>query len=61
MKLVRSTPDYRLGAILCSILVVLTVLVQALSFRFIEVPARNYLNNQLATKRKAISAAPTEV
>lgn len=61
MKLVRSTPDYRLGAILCSILVVLTVLVAALSFRFIEVPARNYLNNQFATKRKAISAAATEV
>ena len=61
MKLVNSTPDYRLGAVLCSILVVLTVLVAALTFRFIEVPARNYLNLQFATKRKTRSVTATEV
>lgn len=61
MKLVSTTPDYRLGAILCSIVVVLSVLVAALTFRFVEVPARNYLNLQFATKRRVVSAAATEV
>ena len=61
MKVMSLAPDYRLGAILCSILVVLTLLLAALSFRFVEVPARNYLNLQFATKRKAVSAAATEV
>ncbi len=61
MKLGSTTPDYRLGAILCSIVVALTVLVAAFTFRFVEVPARNYLNLQFATKRKVVSVAATEV
>jgi peptidoglycan/LPS O-acetylase OafA/YrhL len=61
MKALSTPPDYRLGAILCPILIVLTVLVAALTYRFVEVPARNYLNLQFATRRKRVLVEATEV
>lgn len=61
MKLISTPPDYRLGAILCPILVVLTVLVAACMYRFVEVPARNYLNLQFETRRKPVLVEATEV
>ena len=57
MTLVSTPPDYRLGAILCVIVVVLTLLVAALTYRFVELPARNYLNARFATKRNALPVA----
>ena len=45
-------PDYRQGQIFAIILIVLTLIVSALTYRFIEVPARNYLNARFNAQRK---------
>ena len=60
-KLISQKPDYRLGAIMCIIIVALTILVASLTYRFIEVPARNYLNNAFNTKRKMIQEDSVKV
>jgi len=48
MTFVQSPPDYATGVIVCIGLVVLTLSVAALTYRFVEVPARNYLNRRFA-------------
>ena len=53
-KMRTQKPDYAHGAIMSIIIVVLTILVASLTYRFIEVPARNYLNTAFNTKRKMI-------
>ena len=45
-----GTPDYTIGMIVCLVMVALTLLLSALSYRFIEVPARHYLNKRFTPK-----------
>jgi peptidoglycan/LPS O-acetylase OafA/YrhL len=45
-----GTPDYTLGLIACIVVVAFTLIVSALSYRFIEVPARRYLNKRFTPK-----------
>jgi peptidoglycan/LPS O-acetylase OafA/YrhL len=56
-----APPNYAAGAVLCIILVIATILVAALTYRFVEVPARNYLNKLFHSRRPKISAAAMEV
>ncbi|HEX6889851.1 MAG TPA: acyltransferase [Chryseolinea sp.] len=44
IKLAQSPPDYSTGVVVCIGLVVLTLSIAALTYRYVEVPARNYLN-----------------
>jgi len=39
-------PDYTIGLLACLIIVALTLLVASITYRYIEVPARSYLNNR---------------
>jgi peptidoglycan/LPS O-acetylase OafA/YrhL len=43
-------PNYTLGLIVCIIVVALTLIISALSYRFVEVPARRYLNKRFTPK-----------
>lgn len=45
-------PNYLLGAALCAFVICLTLIAASLSYRFIEVPARNYLNKLFKTKHQ---------
>ncbi len=45
-----GAPDYTLGLIACLVVVALTLIVSALSYRFVEVPARRYLNKRFSPK-----------
>lgn len=54
MKLVTTPPDLALGWKLCIALVTLTLMVAALTYRYIEIPARNYLNKRFQTRRATL-------
>jgi peptidoglycan/LPS O-acetylase OafA/YrhL len=56
-----APPNYAAGAVLCIILVIATVLVAAFTYRFVEVPSRNYLNKLFNTKGRKVSTAALEV
>lgn len=43
--------NYTTGWWLCMILVALTLLVASLTYKYIEVPSRNYLNNRFTSKK----------
>jgi len=60
MKLLSQKPNYQLGAMMCMVVVALTILIASFTYRFIEVPARNYLNDVFKTKEKKIKAVNTE-
>ena len=45
-------PDYANGQLMAVLLVLLTLIISALTYRFIEVPIRNYLNDRFNTQRK---------
>ena len=45
---------------MCMVVVALTILIASLTYRFIGVPARNYLNDAFKTKKKKIKAVDTE-
>jgi len=60
VKLLSQKPDYQLGAMMCMVVVALTILIASLTYRFIEVPARNYLNDAFKTKERKIRAVDTE-
>ena len=45
-----APPDYTLGLISCIVVVMLTLIVSALSYRLVEVPARRYLNKRFTPK-----------
>ncbi len=52
----QTTPDFALGLIYCIALVILTLFVASLTYRYIEVPARNYLNKFFKSKKVKIAA-----
>jgi len=58
---VVSAPNYILGFFKCIILLALTILLSALFYRFLEIPARNYFNKKLKTKHKEITIKTLEV
>ncbi|MEO8862104.1 MAG: hypothetical protein ABI358_11810 [Ginsengibacter sp.] len=60
-KMISQKPNYALGAILTFVIVALTILVASLTYRFIEVPARNYLNNAFNTNVKKIQPDSVKV
>lgn len=47
-----ANPNYAHGQQMAVIVVVLTLIVAAFTYRFIEVPARNYLNARFSTRRE---------
>jgi len=47
-----ATPaNYTMGWWLCVTLVALTLLLASLTYKYIEVPSRNYLNNRFTSKK----------
>ena len=50
-----SKPTYLLGLGLCAFVVVATLVLASLSYRFIEVPARDYLNKVFKTKHRPVA------
>jgi peptidoglycan/LPS O-acetylase OafA/YrhL len=61
MKLITSKPNYGLGVVLCVITVTLTLLVASLTYKYVEVPARNYLNTLFDAKHKIIAVESVKV
>ena len=45
-----GAPDYTMGLIVCIVVVALTLILSALSYQFVEVPARRYLNKRFTPK-----------
>ena len=43
-------PDYNLGLLTCLLVVALTLVTAALSYKYIEVPARNFLNRRFSAR-----------
>jgi peptidoglycan/LPS O-acetylase OafA/YrhL len=61
MKMVQAPPDYTTGAIVCIFLVITTLIIASVTYRYIEVPAREYLNRRFSKpKNKASVALETE-
>jgi peptidoglycan/LPS O-acetylase OafA/YrhL len=60
MKLLSQKPNYQLGGMMCIVVVGLTILIASFTYRFIELPARNYLNNAFKTKEKGVKAVSIE-
>ena len=54
-------PDYGRGLVMCLVIVALTIGVAALTFRYLEVPARNYFNRILRTDQPKINPEGVEV
>lgn len=53
----QRTSDFTLGLIYCTALVVLTLVTASLTYRYIEVPARNYFNKLFKSKQVGRVAA----
>ena len=45
-----SQPNYTMGLWMCFVIVALTLVVASLTYKYIEVPARNYLNRKQKSK-----------
>jgi len=58
---VAPPPEYWHGLRDCASVLVLTLIIAALMYRFVEIPARNYLNNAFKTKAKPVDAEGVEV
>jgi peptidoglycan/LPS O-acetylase OafA/YrhL len=56
-----ATPNYLVGVILVVILMLVTVGLSALTYRFIEVPGRNLLNRVFKTERQTLTVDSTKV
>jgi peptidoglycan/LPS O-acetylase OafA/YrhL len=55
------TPNYTGNVIACIVVLVITLLLSAFTYRFIEIPARNYLNKVFKTKEPRITVESMEV
>lgn len=44
--------DFTVGVTYCAIIILLTLLVSSVTYRYIEVPARTYLNNLFKSRRQ---------
>jgi peptidoglycan/LPS O-acetylase OafA/YrhL len=54
MALLNQKPDYQSGLIELCIFLPITLMVSALTYRYIEIPSRNYLNALFNTKHLAV-------
>ncbi|CAN5407613.1 hypothetical protein BH09BAC6_BH09BAC6_12230 [soil metagenome] len=54
-------PNYIFGLVMCVLIVLITLAISALTYRFIEIPARNYFNKVFKTNRRTISTESVEV
>jgi peptidoglycan/LPS O-acetylase OafA/YrhL len=61
MALMNQKPDYLTGWIMCGLWVAASLVVASLTYRFIEVPARNALNKRFATKTRKVVPESVEV
>ena len=61
VKAAPQKPNYVVGMMICLVLVLLTLILAAIFYRFVEIPARNYFNKAFKTKHKEITPETTEV
>ncbi len=54
-------PNYIFGVIMCLLILLLTLSIAAIFYRFIEIPSRNYFNKVFNTKHKEIKPETLEV
>lgn len=57
IKLGQRPPDYAMGTIVCITLVISTLTVAALTYRYVELPARNYLNRRFSKLNEKVPTA----
>jgi peptidoglycan/LPS O-acetylase OafA/YrhL len=53
-KFFNRPPAYAHGLMMCLLILTITMIVSALAYRFIEIPARNYFNRAFKTKQPRI-------
>jgi peptidoglycan/LPS O-acetylase OafA/YrhL len=61
VKAAPQKPNYIAGVVMCIALVTLTLILAAIFYRFIEIPARNYFNKTFKTRQKEITPETLEV
>ena len=61
MALITREPDYILGLSRLCILLPATLIVAAVTYKYIEIPSRNYLNNLFKRKPQAVLIEPEPV
>lgn len=54
-------PNYLTGLLMCIIVLILTIAISALFYRYLEIPSRNYINNLFKSKHKKINPVSLEV
>ena len=57
----NEPPQYKVGLIMAVIALLLTLVISALTYRFIELPGRNFLNQVLKTQRKKLQTQSFKV
>ncbi len=60
-KFFDRTPDYSGALVSCLIIVAITMVVSYLTYRFVEVPARNYFNKVFKTSHPKIKPESVKV
>ena len=60
-KFLSQKPNYAFGLIRCFVIVLLTLLIASLTYRFVEIPSRNYFNKLFNTRQKKITTETLEV
>ncbi|MDQ6814525.1 MAG: acyltransferase [Bacteroidota bacterium] len=61
MKMVSSKPNYALGVVLCIVVVAATLVLASFTYRYVEVPSRNYLNKLFDARHKKIAVEGVKV
>ena len=61
VKAAPQKPNYIACVVMCIALVTLTLILAAIFYRFIEIPARNYFNKTFKTRQKEITPETLEV
>ena len=56
-----AQPNYAGSAIACVVVLIITLLLSAFTYRFVEIPARNYFNRLFNTRQKKITPGTLEV
>jgi peptidoglycan/LPS O-acetylase OafA/YrhL len=60
-KLFAQKPNYMENAGMCLMIIALTLIVASLTYRFVEVPTRNYLNKAFSTKKPRVEVESAKV
>jgi peptidoglycan/LPS O-acetylase OafA/YrhL len=60
-KFFNRPPDYSTGALMCLVIVAISIFISAFTYRLVEVPARNYFNKIFKTNQPRIKTEGVKV